>query len=94
LPDRFDPKSPLYKRPDGKQRNPYAFCPFLGGKRFCLGKSLAEFVTVFSLPLVLHFLDFEFVNPEHKTHKLNFQIGQAKSPVIPMKITTLRKLPE
>jgi len=31
LPERFDSESPLYKRPDGKQRHPMAFIPFSGG---------------------------------------------------------------
>ena len=62
-PERFDPKSPMILRPDGKPRNPFAFCPFFGGKRICLGKTLAEFMIVFTLPLVLTHLDFEFENP-------------------------------
>jgi cytochrome P450 len=42
LPERFDPNSELYKRPDGGHRHPMAFTPFLGGQRVCLGKTFAE----------------------------------------------------
>ena len=45
-PDRFDPTSKMFLRPDGKPRNPFSFCPFFGGKRICLGKTLAKFMTV------------------------------------------------
>jgi cytochrome P450 len=30
-PDRFDPESPWFKKPDGGNRHPMAFSPFLGG---------------------------------------------------------------
>ena len=33
VPERFDPNSPYYKRPDGGKRSPLAFNPFLGGQR-------------------------------------------------------------
>jgi cytochrome P450 len=31
IPERFDPHSEYYLRPDGKKRNPLSFNPFLGG---------------------------------------------------------------
>ena len=31
LPNRFDPESPLYKKPDGTARSNFAFIPFLWG---------------------------------------------------------------
>ena len=73
-------------------RNPFSFCPFLGGKRICLGKTLAEYMTLFTLPMVMYHLDFEFVNPDHKIKKPNFMLGMPKVPVINMRIKTLRKL--
>ena len=91
-PERFDPSSTLFLRPDGMSRNPFSFCPFFGGKRICLGKTLAEFMTVYTLPLVLYHLDFEFVNPEHAAKKPNFQLGTVKTPTIPMKIKPIRKI--
>ena len=71
-PDRFDPKSPMYLRPDGKMRNTFSFCPFFGGKRICLGKTLAEYMTTFTLPLIMFHFDFEFVNLQHAISKPNF----------------------
>ena len=91
-PDRFDPKSAMYLRPDGKMRHTFSFCPFFGGKRICLGKTLAEYMTTFTLPLIMYHLDFEFVNPKHATSKPNFQLLQFAVPVIPMKVRTLLKL--
>ena len=42
LPERFDPDSPLFLTPDGKKRLPFAYTPFLGGRRVCFGKTFAE----------------------------------------------------
>ena len=71
-PDRFNTNSEMSLRPDGKMRNSFSFCPFFGGKRICLGKTLAEYMTVFTLPLIMYHFDFEFVNPEYKAKKPNF----------------------
>lgn len=92
IPERFDPKSEVSKRPDGKPRSPFSFCPFFGGKRICLGKTLAEYMTVFTLPLVMFHFDFEFVNPEHVANKPNLQLATWKKPVIPMRVKTIRKI--
>lgn len=92
IPERFDPKSEMYLRPDGKPRNPFSFCPFFGGKRICLGKTLAEFMTVFTLPLILYHLDFEFCDPAHMDKKPNFQLGTKKTPVVLMKVSSVRRL--
>jgi cytochrome P450 len=66
-PERFDPKSPLWLRPDGKPRNPFSFCPFTGGARICLGKTLAETMTVYTLPLLMYHFEFDFVEEQHRT---------------------------
>lgn len=58
-PDRFDPSSPAYKRPDGRARNPLAFTPFLGGKRNCLGQTLVYTTARIVLPIVYSAFDFE-----------------------------------
>jgi len=60
-PERFNPHSKMYLRPDGKPRNPFSFCPFLGGRRICIGKTFAEVLTNFTLPLAMYHFDFEFV---------------------------------
>ena len=61
-PQRFNPKSEWFLKPDGKtKRNPYAYSPFAGGVRVCLGKTFAEVVLKFSIPLYYHYFDFELV---------------------------------
>lgn len=87
MPERFDSNHPLFKRPNGGFRSPFAFCPFFGGKRICLGRTLAEYITMFTFPLILTHLDFEFINPEHMHAKPNFQLAQFEAPKIPTKIT-------
>jgi len=42
IPERFDPASPYYLTPKGTKRHAFAFSPFLGGKRICIGKTFAE----------------------------------------------------
>ena len=41
LPERFDPSSKLYLRPDGGPRHKFAFIPFSFGARACPGQFLA-----------------------------------------------------
>ena len=91
-PDRFNPNSPMYLTPEGKMRNPFSFCPFFGGKRICIGKTLADFMTVFTLPLVMYHFDFEFISPDHALKKPNFQLGTFKTPTIPMKMKSIRQI--
>ena len=42
IPERWNPSSEYYLTPTGKKRHPMSFGPFGGGKRICLGKTLAE----------------------------------------------------
>jgi len=43
IPERWDPKvDKYYLTPAGKRRHPMSFSPFLGGRRVCIGKTLAE----------------------------------------------------
>ena len=64
LPQRFDPKDPLYLTPDGKKRNPCSFMPFSAGQRVCLGKTFAEInLRLLALHLTETF-DFEFKDKE------------------------------
>lgn len=41
MPERFNPDSPLYTKPDGGQRHNLAFCAFSFGTRACPGRSIA-----------------------------------------------------
>ena len=59
IPERFDPSSKYYKRPDGKPRSHHAFTPFLGGARICLGKTFAETVAKKMISLILKFYELE-----------------------------------
>lgn len=61
IPMRFDADHPKWsKTADGKQRNPLAFGAFTGGKRVCLGKTLAETITRYTIPLLYYHFDFKF----------------------------------
>ena len=91
FPERFDPKSPMWLRPDGKPRNPFSFCPFGGGSRVCLGKTLAEVMAVYTVPLIMYHFDFEFTDPAHLQSKPNFTLLSPGEPVIMMKITRAKR---
>ena len=69
IPERFDPKSPLFLTPDGKKRHPLAFNPFLGGRRVCAGKSFAEIVMKLLTATLMSKFEFEFVNEKDKMKK-------------------------
>ena len=60
IPERFDPKNPLFLTPAGKRRNPYSFSPFLGGSRICIGKTFIEVVSKLTVPTLLSHVKFEF----------------------------------
>jgi cytochrome P450 len=91
-PERFNPSSEMYKRPDGKARNPLAFCPFSGGKRICAGKTFAEIMLNITIPLIYYHFDFEFTSPEQKTNKPNYMISAFKNPEMPFRLKQLRKV--
>jgi len=40
IPERFDPSSEYFLTPNGKQRHPFAFCPFTFGTRTCPGRAI------------------------------------------------------
>jgi hypothetical protein len=82
----------MFLRPDGSPRNPYSFCPFFGGKRICLGKTLAESMTVYTIPLIMYHFAFEYVNPDHLKVKPNFQLASPQMPTIPMRLKYLNKV--
>lgn len=91
-PERFNSKSEWFKRPDGKPRNPLAFCPFSGGKRICAGKTFAEIMLCITIPLIYYHFEFEFVREDQRTNKPNYQISAAKNPEMPFKVKQLRKV--
>lgn len=90
IPDRFDPSSEFYLRPDQTKRNPLTFNPFLGGKRVCLGKSFAEITIRHTIPLLYHFLDFEYADAG-QSYTL-FHTGIPKPPEINIKFSIKRNI--
>ena len=88
LPERFDPTSPLYLRPDGKQRNSMSWVPWSGGKRICFGKTFAECNLKIIITYMTQFFDFEFV--EKEKYALKFPIAcmsQSQTPALMIKLT-------
>lgn len=85
-PARFDPNSEMYKRPDGRPRNPLAFCPFSGGRRICAGKTFAEIMLNITIPLIYYHFEFEFTSEEQKTNKPAYMISAFKNPSMPLKV--------
>lgn len=92
IPERFDPNSKFFKRPDGSKRNPLAFTPFLGGQRVCLGKTFAELTLKYTLPMYTHFFDFEWVNKDHYTNRPVYQFGAQNPPDLSMKFKIKNKV--
>ena len=87
IPERFDPESDYFKRPDGGPRHPFAFTPFLGGQRVCLGKNFADIMSRFTISMMLFYFKFEFVDKEHMVNKPLYNgMGEDKLPVL-MKAT-------
>ena len=70
IPERFDSKSEYFLTPSGGKRSPFAFSPFLGGMRICLGKTFVETVSKVTLPVLL--TKFEFVLPQPETFELPY----------------------
>ena len=93
MPDRFDPSSEWYKKPDGGKRAAFAFSPFLGGIRVCLGKTFAEIVLKLMIPLWFHYFDFEFAKEEHKKERPVYVFGAIQPVTIPMKLRTRYNVP-
>jgi cytochrome P450 len=69
IPDRFDPSSEYFKKPNGQKRHPMSFSPFLGGKRICLGKTFVETISKIIGPTILSNFDFEYVDKDNYKKK-------------------------
>ena len=92
IPERFDFSSDWSKTKDGKKRSPHAYSPFMGGTRVCLGKTFAEIMLKFTIPLYYHFFDIELVKPEHKKDRPKVIFAASKPIEIPMILTTRNKV--
>lgn len=86
IPDRFDPSSSYYLRPDGKKRSPFSFGPFLGGKRICLGKTFAENIAKSVLAIIISQFDFKFCDPSHYDRKPANTLHH-REPIINVKVS-------
>jgi cytochrome P450 len=84
MPERFNPHSLLFKRPDGKARHPFSFLPFGGGQRICLGKTFAEMMVRFTISLILYHVELDLVDPKQKEKKPLYQIGGREVPTMIM----------
>ena len=91
-PDRFDSTSEWFKKPDGSRRNNFAYAPFLGGIRVCLGKTFAEVTLRLTIPLWFHCFNFEYENPEHNQKRPVAVIGATKPDPIRLKMITRNKV--
>ena len=86
--DKSDPTSKWLLTADGKPRDPLAFTPFMGGKRICIGKTFAETAIRFTVPMLYHYFDFDFADPEmFTTPKQRYSIGGKHIYEVPMKLT-------
>ncbi len=92
VPDRFDTRTLnnfWSLTTEGKQRNPLSFTPFFGGKRIFLGKTFAETVVKFTVPLIFHHVDFAFANPEIQANSKDvYAASGAQELLLPIKFTT------
>ena len=69
-----------------------AFSPFLGGTRVCLGKTFAETVLKFVLPMYFYYFDFELVDEAQKKVRPVPQLGSVENVIIPMKFKIRNKV--
>ena len=73
MPERWDPNSPLSLTPSGQKRNSYAFAPYTGGHRICVGMSVAQNISKTILPSILHQFKFKTIgDPDFKMPYNNF----------------------
>jgi cytochrome P450 len=91
VPERFDHSSDWCKTPSGGLRNSLAFNPFLGGRRGCLGKTFAETVIRFTIPILYYHFDFDFADQLHKIDRPVFDSVSCVTANIPIKLTTKNK---
>jgi len=58
----------------------------MGGKRICVGKTFAEVLIKFTMPIIYHHFDFTLSNPEHHINKPTVNINSTAPSVIPAKL--------
>lgn len=88
VPDRFNPKSKWFKKPNGGTRNPLTFTPFLGGKRNCIGKTFTETVVRYTIPILYYHFDIEFLDQKNHENMPYFNSSGIAYPKIPVRLTS------
>ncbi len=63
----------------------------MGGKRVCLGKTFAEVVIRYTIPILFHHFDFQFVSPEQASFKEPYAVGGQKELSVPVRLTIRNK---
>lgn len=92
IPERFDSKSLFFKRPNGEPRHSMTFNPFLGGKRGCIGKTFAETIVRFTLPILLYHLDFQLADPAMRAKKPQLSTSNLANPKVKINVTSKVKV--
>lgn len=90
LPDRFNPESPLYLTPEGKQRHPMSHATFMYGSRICIGKSLAEIALRVAILYYAYNFDGKFTESNKYQKPDDFPLAmfmQTKTIPIPVELT-------
>ena len=80
LPERYDPSSPLFKRSDGGNRNPYSHIPFTFGSRNCPGQVLGLLESKLFVAYVILKMQYDVdLDPElHGKDKLYFNLNNVE----------------
>lgn len=52
----------------------------------CLGKTFAEVMIRFTVPILYYHFDFKLLNPDHLLNKPKVNVAATESPVIPVKL--------
>ena len=89
IPERFDSNSKWYNTPSGGKRNPFAFSPFLGGQRICVGKTFIEKISKLTVPTLLSNFRFSFtdeINRESAPEMPQNTMINTKAPTIMARI--------
>jgi thromboxane-A synthase/cytochrome P450 family 3 subfamily A len=87
IPERFDPESKFFKRPDGGVRHPFSFGPFLGGQRICMGKTFAELMVRFTISIIMYHFELKMCDKSQIHNKPKMNISGQCEPRIMFKMT-------
>jgi len=70
-----------------------SFVPFTSGKRICIGKTFAEQVVRYTVPLLMYHFDLEYADPaDMKKPKLGNNALLPKAPKFMMKLIKRREI--